>query len=189
MNPLGLALAAAIASGEAPRPILLDGSCGEDAWRAAARTEVGEGVALLVMQDPGNLYLCWTLPPDARGVDLYLQAPDGSMHNLHTSARVGERTRGTAGWPEWRWENHIGWFSPPYSFTGARRLDDGTLAYDFALTPAKEMQVSKDRFGRGRWRIYTEVVVRKPDGKLGPVSFPKDADADHPDRWPALEVR
>lgn len=67
MIVFALALAGQVAIGSAERPPLLDGDCTDRQWQGAPRTELGEGVALMMLEDRAAVHLCLLLPPDSLG--------------------------------------------------------------------------------------------------------------------------
>jgi hypothetical protein len=172
-------LIASIVATTAPGPIMLDARCDEAAWQSAARTDIGGGLSLLSMADAEYVYLCIPLPAESFGsLDLYIAEPSGALTDLHVSAQTGERTRGAEGWPEWRgFNNYRGWYGPPVAFNGYAANGD----VDFAFSPARELQLSRARFGAGPWRIMLEVDAVAPDNRK--VTFPADATADNTASW------
>lgn len=180
---LALAAATTILTGRAAAPPLLDGQCPAAEWRGAVRTPIGGGVTLLAQEDARAIYLCLELPPSSLGTfDLYLQDRAGALHNLHSSAQVGERTRTDGAWPAWRFGNHRGWFSPPVPFTGYQGSGDQRLAR-FGEQASREVAILKSRFELAtRWRLMIEVRALGAD-RLGGVTFPADGVPDRPESW------
>jgi hypothetical protein len=171
------------------RPLLLDGRCDVTEWRGAAELDVGGGVRLLARQDREYVYLCLRLPPSSLGtLDLWLETQPGAAPvNLHISAQVGERTKGPQGWPEWRFGNQQGWYGPPVAFSGMDRAPDGGRQGRFADSAARELQLSKARFGAGPWRARLEVRALGPD-REGAVIYPAASGEDSPDGWLMLDL-
>ncbi|HYD12087.1 MAG TPA: hypothetical protein VEC11_04510 [Allosphingosinicella sp.] len=77
----------------------------------------------------------------AAGVDLFLEGAQGSLLNLHASARLGERLPTGGGWSPWAWGNNRLWDShvtmtpqPGREFRIARaRLAAGTVRLRIAV--------------------------------------------------------
>lgn len=187
-----LAIAAILVAGAAsaskakgPAYPLLDGDCGEYAVLAQARYEVSDAVTLYLFQDRDYVWLCYTLPENSFGMaDLVVDAPalDAPL-NLHVSAQLGEWPAGKpeaapASADSAQWWNHRGWTGTTVRFNGAKaELDDAGkpgVDYNFRLSPARELQLSKQRFGRGQWRWHID-IRNVADGKGGQASlrFPK----------------
>ena len=188
---LSLLLAAsAVSAADKPGPAypLLDGACDEYPALAASKHRIAGDVDLYLFQDRDYVWLCYTLPENSFGMaDLTLAAPGlpGKL-NLHVSAQLGE-------WPadepdaapasadSGKWWNHRGWSGTTVPFNGASAsLDaDGKpkLDYNFRRTRAREMQLSKARFGRGEWRWHID-IRNVADGKGGQRSlrFPVKGD-------------
>jgi len=190
-----LAITAILASGlsyasETSRPAypLLDGDCSEYATLAQAQHRVSDDVTLYVFQDRDYVWLCYTLPADSFGMaDLTVAAPGLEKRlNLHVSAQLGE-------WPadepdaapatadSGQWWNHRGWSGTTVPFNGANAALDKAgkpkVDYNFRMTRARELQLSKQRFGRGEWRWHID-IRNVADGKGGQTSlrFPKEGD-------------
>lgn len=163
--------------------ILLDTRCGDVEWSGAARVPIAPGSELWALEDSSTLYLCVTLPPESYGtMDLYVLAVGaGAPVNLHASAQVGERTKAEGAWPEWRFGNHEGWYSPPVAVTGASVVD-GRARMTFSNTAGREVAVLKSKFGPGPWRFRLEVRALGAD-KRGSLRFPEGASNDDPSTW------
>jgi len=182
--------ALALTAGYAREPVLLDARCNELAWTRAERTPIGEGVTLLAMADRRYVYLCVTLPPESLGtLDLYIQGETGAPVNLHISAQTGERTRGENGWREWSgFNNYDGWYGPPVAFSGMIEGADGVRRPQFANSQARELQISRDRFGDGPWRVMLQVHALGT-ARSGGVAYPADGDSNDSSTWTSLAFR
>lgn len=181
----GFAQATAIA---VPRTdhVLIDARCESDEWAGASRTAAG-ATELLVQQDDDTVYLCVPLPPDSYGtMDLYV-LPAGTTQpvNLHASAQVGERQRTPEGWPDWTFGNYHGWYSPPVALS-ASSVVDGRARLTFGAVAAREVAISKAKFGSTRWQFMIEIRALG-SGKTGSVRFPAAASPDDPGTWASLD--
>lgn len=188
MIALVLALAAApatVAIGTVTGPVLLDGLCPAAEWRGAAATDVGGGVTVLAQEDRGHVHLCLRLPAGSLGAyDLYLQDASGVVHNLHSSAQVGERVRTATGWTEWHWGNHRGWYSPPVPFTGLS--EDAARRPLFSAQESREITLQKARFDlKPGWRLMLAVHALGADRRAR-VTYPATASADRPEGWATI---
>ncbi len=180
-----LASAESLSIGRSESILLLDGRCEAAEWRHAARHAVTDRIALRLQQDARYLYLCVTSPEDSMNtLDIYLQAADRpELMNLHASAQVGQRVRSDAGWPEYQWWNHDGWYSPAVPFTGMQRDGERTQAR-FKPGVAREVQIDKARFGAYPWRVMFQIGgERDAEGHWINRSFPADASEDDPSGW------
>jgi hypothetical protein len=163
--------------------VLLDTRCEPAEWSDAARVAVSPVVDLLLKQDAESVFLCLTLPEGSYGtLDLYLQpAAADAPWDLHVSAQVGERQRGPAGWPEWQFGNHHGWFSPAVPLRGSEVVE-GHAKLTFTPVAGREVQLERSRFGNGPWRVMLELRALGPahDGK---VVYPPGAAVEQPATW------
>lgn len=166
-------------------PVLLDGLCPDDEWRAAARIELDGAHTLLLMHDAKFAYACILGPSDSPlTLDLYLQGSEtGQLYNLHASAQVGERLRGAHGWPPYEWWNHRGWYSPAVPFTGVAGEGEERRP-QFMNGRPRELQVQRARFGSGTWRAMLSVGGRRDaDGTWQTLVYPAGAKDDDPAGW------
>ena len=188
MFSLLLAASAAVAAGKSGGPAypLMDGACDEYPSLAHSKHHIADDIELFLFQDRDYVWLCYTLPENSFGwTDLIIDAPGLKQTlNLHVSAQLGE-------WPAYqshavpdsadspRWWNNRGWSATTLPFNGASASLDETgkpkVDYNFRRTRAREMQLSKARFGRGEWR-WRIGIHRVADGQGGERSygFPKE---------------
>lgn len=170
-------------AGDAPAPPLVDGDCGEYAALGARAQAIGEGVVLHVHQDRHAVWLCYTLPEGSfGGLDLRVESdalPEAL--NLHVSAQLGE-------WPADRpaqapqtgdsplWWNHRGWTAHWVRFNGMDAAATPPRPR-FRLGGARELQLSRQRFGAGELRLVFDIQrVRRTDGSFADLRYPKDGD-------------
>jgi hypothetical protein len=163
--------------------VLLDTRCEPAEWSDAVRVVVSPAVELLLKQDAESAFLCLTLPDGSYGtLDLYLQAAPGEAPwDLHVSAQVGERQRGPAGWPEWQFGNHRGWFSPAVPLRGSEVVE-GRAKLTFTPVAGREVQLERSRFGSGPWKVMFELRALGP-AHDGSVVYPAGAAVDEPATW------
>lgn len=168
---------------------LLDGACDEYTTLAQVRHQVSTDVTLYVFQDRDYVWLCYTLPANSFGMaDLTIASPGlEEAINLHVSAQLGE-------WPadepdaapasadSAQWWNHRGWSGTTVPFNGAKATLDEVgrpkVDYNFRMTRARELQLSKQRFGRGQWRWHID-IRNVADGKGGQASLRFPARGEH----------
>ena len=162
-------------------PPLVDGDCQEYAGLGVESINLTEGVDLFLFQDSHYVWLCYTYPPNSFGtMDLVLETDTlPASLNLHVSAQIGE-------WPadqkdeapqdpeSDKWWNARGWMANPVWINGMDTSGDKPR-YRFKNAPAREVQLSKERFGRGDWRFSLNIrAIRGPDGMFQEVNFPQD---------------
>jgi hypothetical protein len=180
---LSLAGCAAIASPPTMPVPMVDGHCTH--YAPKTRTDVADGVALFIRQDKDYVWLCITLPEGSFGVaDVHLDAPNLSQPlNLHVSAQLGEwNANDPDGAPDTsdsaEWWNNKGWIANWVHFNGMRESDSGRRP-NFRHSPGREFQLSKDRFGRGSWKMLFKLVsVANPAGGMQSITYPDGSDED-----------
>lgn len=166
-----------------PAPPLVDGSCQEYEGLEAQIIALDYGVKLHMYQDDHYVWFCYCYADGSFGtLDMEVESPnlDGPL-NLHVSAQLGE-------WPinqpelapknsqSDKWWNHKGWTANEVWMNGLNRTEERTSPR-WKNAPARELQLSKTRFGRGDWKIKMQInSVKKPDEGLASITFPADAD-------------
>lgn len=161
------------------QPPLVDGDCSEYTRLKARRYSVSTDVVLYFYQDKHFVWFCYSYPEGSFATaDLKLvTAVFTSGINLHVSAQLGE-------WPADKpdkapknaesdlWWNHKGWTANTVWINGMDRSGP-TPRYRFKNAKAREMQLGKERFGRGRWKFSLDIrSIRGADGKTYDVTFP-----------------
>lgn len=185
---LTLALMLAAAAGPAPVSLplgvtpLLDGRCDAAEWQGAATLAQDGAYRVRAMHDAHYVYLCVAYPAGSLGmVDLYLATPDqpGPI-NLHASRKLGERVFTAGTWPRYVWWNETGWTT---QVNAIDRLDGDNTS--FHAYPQREVQLSRARFGAGRWRLAIDYLA--DDGSI-PMRFPAAARNHDPATFLAFDV-
>jgi len=177
-----LLLAAAVlaAQGAVGAEPMLDGDC-SDHKAAVQAIPVRPGVDLFIRDTADHVWLCFTAPPESFATaDVELQSPGLTTPlNLHASAQLGEwNSLDPSAAPERptdeRWWKISGWTGTTNRFRPAgngQRLE-------FFPAPARELQMSKARFGRGEWRIKLRIAgLKDGNGTRGEISWPADGRA------------
>lgn len=159
-------------------PPLVDGDCA-DFPTNHQQQPLGLGLNLRIFQDQHFVWFCYEIPEGSWGtVDLRIEAPalDEAL-NLHVSAQLGE-------WPadrselapadaqSDRWWQTRGWTANWVWLNGYRTNTRGERAVKFKLSPARELQLSKARFGRGEWKLHFDIGLRDDDGEPVRLHFP-----------------
>jgi hypothetical protein len=162
------------------RPALTDGRCPSQEWGDAREVALSDSVKLLVKQSGEFVFACLSFTrPAMSSLDLYLEPAGGGLHNLHASAKLGERMLQNGGsgpaWPEWTWWNHQGWTANVMRFDRANPTT-------FLPDEAKELQIRRDLFPASTWRVRIEV-----QGDLA-VAFPPGTTSLKSDGWLVLAL-
>ncbi len=169
---------AAPASDARPTP-MVDGDCGEYAALGARTDTIAEGVVLYAYQDRDYVWLCYTLPAQSLGMlDLRVESDALSQPvNLHVSAQLGEWPADPPGHAPQDaasplWWNHRGWTAQGVRFNG---MEPGATPArpHFRRGGARELQLSRARFGAGEWRLVFDIHgVHQADGSDATLRFP-----------------
>lgn len=191
---LAAAPAAAQPKIEVPRvpaaaPILIDGFFAADEWADARVVPVAGSVRLHLKQVGDHVFIGITTGTEIpRPVDLYLQAEDGSIHQLHASAQIGERHLPATGWsaesPAWRWGNHVDWIANEAKTDSERPQN---LPFSARTFPSEgvEYQIRRSRFPGTTWKL--RVDVGNFPGNEGSYRYPERAD-DNPGTWAVVRL-
>lgn len=159
---------------------MLDGRC-DDHVEAAPTHAAGEGVTAYVRQTDEHVWLCFAVPEGSYAtLDLRVEAPGlAKPMNLHASAQLGEWvTDDPAAAPKdgsseiW-WRDVAGWWGSTTPFNGMATTAAGRQI-NFRTVRGREMQLSKQRFGSGEWKLVATLSDVAVPGK-DPVTI----------RWPA----
>ena len=164
----------------APAPPLVDGDCTDYKLPGARSIAIAPGIELQVAEDAHFVWFCYTYPTGSMAqLDMTLKTPRlGQALNLHVSAQLGE-------WPAGRadlapahpdsdlWWNTQGWTANTLHING---MDTSGPAprYRWKHTPGRELQLSKQRFGSGRWEFALAIYQIKQGDAMRTVNFPAD---------------
>src|SRR5437868_15311213 len=88
--------------------VMVDGKISAKEWSDATSVDAGRGAKLIAKQSADYVYLAVELPQDKNtSIDLYIAGADGLITDLHSSAKLGERTLSGKTWPDgdWVWCN------------------------------------------------------------------------------------
>lgn len=172
-----------------PTPVLLDGQLSSGEWDDAAVVPITDSVRMLVKQIGGHVFLALAShTPVARPVDIYVEAPDRTIHQLHASMAIGERILRDTLWadtlPAWRWGNHVDWIANEAKLD-SRQPQSATFSARLFPASATEFQIRRSRFPGNQWRI--RVDVGSFPGTEGTFVLPRDASRD-PATWAVLQL-
>lgn len=164
----------------APAPPLVDGDCTDYRQPGARSFPVAAGIVLHVAEDEHFVWFCYTYPAGSMAqLDMTVRTPRlAEALNLHVSAQLGE-------WPAGRadlaptdpnsdlWWNTRGWTANTLHING---MDTSGPAprYRWKPTPGRELQLSKQRFGSGRWEFSMAIYQVRQADAMRTVNFPSD---------------
>jgi hypothetical protein len=176
-----LSLAAIVVDVPAGAPVMIDGRYDPAAWRDAAVVEMGGGAEIHIKTSAGFVFIAIALPDSQTGfTDLYLAPGDGSLLDLHASAKLGERRRGRGGWPEFEtWWNNDAWVA------NLSRVDSFEKR-TFLPQHVREYQIRRSRFPAREWKLAVDMSINV-DGTYHVVRYPAAASDSTTDAW--LTVR
>lgn len=160
---------------------MVDGRCSEASYAENESIELGAGVTLHHYIDEHYVWLCYDYLEGSYGtLDLELDTPKLERAiNLHVSAQLGE-------WPadepdsapqsgnSDQWWEISGWTSNVVWMNG---MDDESdpPQINFKNAEAREMQISKARFGGGQWTLRFNIrALSLPDGGRSNILYPAE---------------
>jgi hypothetical protein len=160
------------------KAILIDGKFSPGEWQDSTEVALSDSVKLYVKASEQYAYVCVRLVKEKNfGVDMYLADSTKEIHNLHVSAKLGERLLKNNAYPEWQWWNNRDWaanVSRVFSFDERKFLPD----------EVKEMQISRHRFKGKQWLAMFEIHASD-----GSQSFPAKAVNNQSTNWLRLEFK
>lgn len=160
-------------------PPLVDGSCTEYRLLKSDSVKIDDRVTLYYYQDSYFVWFCYTYPMGSFGtMDLKLTTQNHPAPiNLHVSAQLGEWLVGdTEAIPQDaqsdKWWNISGWTANTVWINGMDRSGE-TPRFKFKNAPARELQLSKERFGKGEWNFSMDIrSIKNSDESFYNISFP-----------------
>ncbi|MCU1312061.1 MAG: hypothetical protein JWO20_3186 [Candidatus Angelobacter sp.] len=166
--------------------VMIDGKIAAKEWSDAASINVGRNAKLLVKRSKDDVYLAVELPKDRNtSVDLFIADSDGVITDLHSSAKLGERTLSGKSWPEeWVWWNNVDWVANVSRF-------DSFEPRNFLSANVREFQIRRSRFKGDSWRVMLEVRLLKPNmgGIESAITFPEGASNTDTSKWIELRLK
>ena len=160
---------------------MVDGNIQDFINLAITPEVIGEGVNLYTYQDKHYVWFAYDYPNDSYGtLDLKIISPnEPDTVNLHVSAQLGEWYL-NEGSPKPEnstselWWNHKGWTANEVWMNGMDQ-SDVTPRPNFKSGAAREIQLSKKRFGRGEWKINMNIrMLKGADGEMFSVDYPSN---------------
>lgn len=160
------------------KPAMVDGKIGPEEWSDAAEAEMPGGGRLYIKTSGDFVYMAVQFPAGRSGfTDIYIAPEDGAIHDLHASAKLGERQFEGGKWPEWsRWWNNRGWVA---NVSQVESFEKRT----FVPAGVREYQIERSRFVGRKWRLMVGISMESQDGKYTVVRFPVQASDSNPEKW------
>jgi len=160
------------------KPVMVDGKIGPGEWSDAAEVKMPSGGRLYIKVAGEFVYVAVQFPATRSGfTDLYIASQDGSIYDLHASAKLGERKLQGGKWPDWRnWWNNRGWVA---NVSQVESFEKRT----FVPADVREYQIERSRFAGREWRLMLDVSMESPGGKYTVVRLPGSASDSNPEKW------
>jgi hypothetical protein len=166
--------------------VMIDGKIAVREWSDAASINLGRDAKLLMKQSKDDIYLAVELPKERNmSVDVFIADSDGVITNLHSSAKLGERTLSGKTWPEeWVWWNNVDWVANVSRF-------DSFVPRNFLSQNVREFQIHRSRFKGDSWRVMLEIRLLKPQmaGIESTITFPEGATNTDASKWIELRLK
>lgn len=167
---------------ERSRAVMIDGKLAPGEWDDAAQLPLGNLERVYVKQSNDYVWMAVQfLTCGMFALDFYVQPADGSLYDLHSSAKIGEREFQGNSWPEhWTWWNNEGW-------TANWSRVDSFEQRTFLPQTFREYQISRRRFAGQTWRVMFELQLpAKPEWRM--LTFPEGAQNNSSRRWITLQL-
>ncbi|MEO9485113.1 MAG: hypothetical protein ABJG47_16755 [Ekhidna sp.] len=163
-----------------PKPPMVDGNIADFLRLGVEPINLMDGVNLYFYQDEYFVWLAYDYPENSFGtMDLKLLTPNlADTLNIHVSAQLGEwYLKEGAPRPDnplsELWWNHTGWYANEVWSNGIDRSNENARP-KFKNGKAREIQLEKDRFGKGEWIMKAEIrAIQTPNG-FASVTFPEE---------------
>lgn len=163
------------------KPVMVDGKIAQGEWTDAKSVDLGKTARLYAKHSRNFVWFAVEfLESDNGTLDLFLGTPDGAIYDLHSSAKLGERTPVEGNWPDFTWWNNNGWVS---NFS---RVDSWK---PLTLLPenVREYQISRARFPGKEWKVMLELMTpAKPQWQTH--KFPVGAENTATKGWMTLRL-
>jgi hypothetical protein len=165
------------------KPIMLDGKLSPGEWADAKQFDAGGLVRIYLKQNNGDVLLAFEyLKGDQFTMDLYLSPADARLYDLHSSAKIGERTLSGSKWPEeWTWWNNDRWVA------NCSRLDSWDN-HSFLHQKIREYQIARSRFSGTEWRAMLDVMYPVPQKQWKTERYPASVSDTETKGWLTLKL-
>jgi len=164
---------------------LLDGSCGNDEWRAATKIKLPAEASIYLMHDKDYFYICAKgKPEDIAVLDLYIEhAETGDLHKFHLSAQMGESVLTDNKWEntsgKWVLEDYAGFWVPYSGLKDPENRKNPT----FARGTHRQVQILRKKFSGDTWNMMFGVSAIKYEGEWAEFFYPEKAISDDRSTW------
>lgn len=143
---------------------------------------IAENVHLYLFQNESYVWISYDFPKGSFGtLDMILESPKlESPINIHVSAQLGE-------WPindpkkqpssptSNLWWDIKGWTANTLWVNGIDTISYNTPELKFKNGEIRELQLSKDRFGKGEWKLKLKInAIKDIDGDFFNFEYPND---------------
>jgi hypothetical protein len=162
------------------KPVIIDGKITADEWKDSASSELPGLATLYVKRSKKYVWLALKLKSNDGILDLYLSPADGSIYDLHSSAKLGERRLQNGAWPDWTWWNNEGWVA---NVSRVESFEKRT----FLPTNVRQYQIRRSRFPGTYWKVMFEVgTPAEPEWKV--TRYPVGASNTQTKGWLKLRL-
>lgn len=162
-------------------PPLVDGKIDEYKKLGVKPITLPDNIHLFIYQNEHFVWVAYDYPENSYGtLDMEIQTNAIEKPiNLHVSAQLGqweignEEQRPKNGTSELWWEIE-GWYANEVWANGVNRSKE-PHRIKFKNAKAREVQLSKEHFGKGEWKIKLDIgAIADKEGKFHRVNFPED---------------
>ena len=141
-----------------PSTPLMNDNCNEYTSLGAKIHSLKKDVKLFEFQNKDYVWFCLGMETESMiALDIYIDSPAlAEAQNLHMSAQlgqwpIGKREEGPQGGNSDKWWRVNGWWANVGSFNGFRDTERKKVKFRGSI--GKEIQLSKNHFGRGDWKL------------------------------------
>lgn len=160
---------------------LVDGRCDEYAEIGVAPIAISEDVNLYIIENKDYVWISYCFPEGSFGtLDMEIKTETlTDPLNLHISVQLGEwetaKPETAPMVPESdKWWDIEGWTANPI-WPNGMDFSEEEPQYQIKNGDAREIQLSKARFGSGKWEIRMKInSIKNSDGKYYNIQFPED---------------
>ena len=145
-------------------------------------TPLSDDVTLYTYQNSDHVWLSFDYPTGSYGTLDLKVLTDKILQpiNLHVSAQLGEwplddeskiPTKATSD----LWWNHNGWTANPLWVNGIDTTSYDTPEFKIKNGEIREIQMSKERFGRGDWQLKFNInAIKSEEGSFYSIRYPEN---------------
>lgn len=184
--------------------VVTDGQIEPGEWSDAKQVVLSQpdSVYLYVKQNDGFIFIAIKTPfKMIPWVDIYLDYDDNYIHNLHSSAQLGERILKDTAWndqsPAFHFGNSDQWYANEQRFDRIKaqelisanpNRDRNTMQWETTFPyDGFEYILKKSRFNKPKWKLRIEVKTQMPG--YHSVLWPANADLKNSKSWSTLVIK